>query len=329
MYGLLLRLFHSNQHQGTARALAVADRAERRPRREAGLGGGYGPAGRVNGRCLVARALLAGAGTALAPAVSRVPHLEAHERVGGGRRALPAPASPSEHGLHGPPLALSLWYPAAQVLQALASLAVAQEAWQTPRAPLSAVSPLAHCVHFPLSGGADAPSGLSVYLIAPAVPEEIVSLALGAGAAAYCLAERCSAVRCAVAVQGGLLSVCAPRAVGGPPDPGPALCAPVGRHRALLPAGAPVGGITACIPQSPTRGAGGALVGTGTDTRGARGVAPLAGLVSVAVVPAEGRAVCYALAGRGEVVVRDARCAGLVGCLQVGACLAVGVLQVC
>ena len=52
--------------------------------------------------------------------------------------------------------------------------------------------------------------------------------------------------------------------------------------------------------------------------------APLTGLVSVAVVPAEGRAVAYALARGCEVVRGDAFYPGLADCFRVITCLAVG-----
>ena len=113
---------------------------------------------------------------------------------------------------------------------------------------------------------------LSTRFIAPAVEKEVVIRTLSTSAIRSVCAELGpGSVSSAVAVQRGLISVTAPRAVLGAPDGRPAVCAATSTSLALVHAGAAVfwssfGRILKHLP----RGAGGALISIDTDACSAR-----------------------------------------------------------
>ena len=125
------------------------------------------------------------------------------------------------------------------------------------------------------------------------------------------------------AVDRDLRCCAAPRAVPGAPDDGPTGLTATRVSPALIHAGSIAWVSLIGVLEGLPRGAAQALVGPRCGARGALGAARLADVV-IGIVAPELVALIDALAGGGEVVIRDARCANLAGCLRVITCLAVG-----
>ena len=175
----------------------------------------------------------------------------------------------------------------------------------------------------------DLTARLSTRLVAPAVEKEVSTCTLSTSAITHCRAELGPhGISSAVAVQRGLAGIAAPRAVLRAPDDSPTGLTATRVSPALVHAGSIAWVSLIGVLEGLPRGAAQALVGPRCGARGALGAARLADVV-IGIVAPELVALIDALAGGGEVVIRDARCANLAGCLRVITCLAVGVLQVC